>query len=578
MNRDEIMKKYTPERENLIALLHDIQDASPKAQLTGEDLAAVAVYCKVSKAEVMGTVTFYTMFSLEGRAKNIIRFCVSPACHMMGGCSAMSYIEEKLGIKTGEATKDGLFSIETASCLGVCAEAPAMMINDKVFGSLTKERIDSILADFSKSDVILDGAWDGMPEQNRVVLDGYGKINPESLDEYKGIGGFKGAEKALKNMKPEDVIAAVKESGLRGRGGAGFPTGLKWSFTAKEGNKYIVVNADEGEPGTFKDRLVMEGVPYRLIEGMIIAGYAVGSNKGYIYIRGEYYLSIARMQNAIDQCMKAGLLGKGIAGSGFDFEIEIKKGAGAYVCGEETSLIESMEGKRGNPRNKPPFPGQAGFMNEPTVVNNVETLANVPAIIVNGAEWYKKTGTEKSPGTKIYTVFGDVNHPCAVEAPMGTSLGTLIDKFAGGMKGGKKFKAALIGGAAGAIVPDMCHEMKMDYDCPCEYGGVLGSGAVLVMNEERDIFNILKSIMRFFEHESCGKCSPCRLGTRELYELAKKIDSGKGNADDWKKMQDLSYNMKLTAFCPLGQSPYMPIRTMSKYFNDEVNKKFNKGA
>lgn len=436
-----------------------------------------------------------------------------------------------------------------------------------------------ILKDLLIEDQVIkkDGVLFERPKEERIVLKGVGEIDPENIDEYKKIGGFEALEKSLLQMKPEDVINQVKESGLRGRGGAGFPTGLKWSFTAPlKGEKYIICNADEGEPGTFKDRLIMEGVPFRLIEGMIIAGYAIGASKGYIYIRGEYALSIKRIENSIKKCKEYNLLGKNILKSDFSFDIEVKKGAGAYVCGEETSLIESMEGKRGNPRNKPPFPGVKGFKDKPSVVNNVETLANVPEIINRGSEWYKKIGTPKCPGTKIYTLMGDVLYPGLIEVPMGITLKDIIFKFGGGLKEGKKFKAALIGGAAGAFVSEKQIDVKMDFDSLGEYSAVLGSGAILVLSEERNTYETLDSILQFFKHESCGKCSPCRIGTNQLSIMSKNILNGKATIKDWEKMKELSYVMKLTSFCPLGQSPYIPINSFSKYLEDDVKKILNK--
>ncbi len=415
------------------------------------------------------------------------------------------------------------------------------------------------------------------PKEERIVLKGSGEIDPENIEEYIGIGGFEALGKALFEMKPEDVVKEVKESGLRGRGGAGFPTGLKWSFTAPlQGEKYIICNADEGEPGTFKDRLIMEGVPYRLIEGMTIAGYAVGATKGFIYIRGEYDLSIKMVENAIKKCKEYNLLGKNILESNFSFDIEVRKGAGAYVCGEETALIESMEGKRGNPRNKPPFPGVKGFRQNPSVVNNVETLTNVPEIVRNGSKWYKSFGTEKCPGTKVYTLMGDILYPGLIEVPMGTTLKDIIFKYGGGLKEGKKFKAALIGGAAGAFISEKGFDVKMDFDSLGEYAAVLGSGAILVLSEDRNAVETLDSILQFFKHESCGKCSPCRIGTKQLAMNSKNILKGKATVEDWERMKELSYIMKLTSFCPLGQSPYIPINSFSKYLEDEVKKMLNK--
>ncbi|MCK4524088.1 NADH-quinone oxidoreductase subunit NuoF [candidate division WOR-3 bacterium] len=574
MERTEILNKYPKCREQLLNILHDIQNSSGNNVLTEHDLAAVAEYIGMSKVEVMGVATFYSMYSLSKRGKNVIRLCVSPACHLMRSGTILDYLKKKLNVDLAEITEDGLFTIEEAACFGICGVAPAMMINDKVYGNLNEGKIDTII-DSYKSGSIADkllykSIADKVDGETRKVIKGLGEIDPVCIDDYKKINGFKGLEKALKT-EPKEIIEIVKASGLRGRGGAGFPAGLKWSFTAPiEGKKFIICNADEGEPGTFKDRFIMEGLPMRLIEGMIIAGYAIGSHKGFIYIRGEYTLSIDNLTKAIDKCREQGILGDNILNSGFAFDIAIRKGAGAYVCGEETSLIESMEGKRGNPRNKPPFPGVEGFRALPSVVNNVETLANVPIIIAEGAEEFKKLGTEKSAGTKLFTVMGDVNKPGLVELPMGITLKELIFKYAGGIKDGKEFKAALIGGAAGCIVGDKALEMKLDYDSPIEFEGVLGSGAVLIMNKERDMKDILKSIMYFFKHESCGKCSPCRIGTKILFDISEKIASGNGEEKDLEKMKDLANNMQLTSFCPLGQSPIVPIRTVAKYFANEI--------
>jgi NADH:ubiquinone oxidoreductase subunit F (NADH-binding)/(2Fe-2S) ferredoxin len=407
--------------------------------------------------------------------------------------------------------------------------------------------------------------------QVRIVLKNSGVINPESIEEYIASDGFDGLTKAIFEMKPEDVIKIVKDSGLRGRGGAGFPTGLKWEFTYKipSDEKYVICNADEGEPGTFKDRLILEGDPYRIVEAMTIAGYAVGAKKGYIYIRGEYKLSIDRMQKAIQTAKEYGLLGDNILGSNFSFDIEVRKGAGAYICGEETALIESLEGKRGVPRIKPPYPVSQGLRNKPTVVNNVETLANIPDIVRNGAEWFRQFGTEKCPGTKVYTILGDVINAGLIEVEMGTPLREIIFQYGGGIKDGKKFKCALIGGAAGAFLGEEMLDVKMDFENLKEYKAVLGSGAILVMNESACIVDMLKSILRFFEHESCGRCTPCRVGTKRLVEIINRFANLEGSEEDIDEMVNISLVMKDTSFCPLGQSVHLPVVSAIRYFKDE---------
>jgi NADH-quinone oxidoreductase subunit F len=406
--------------------------------------------------------------------------------------------------------------------------------------------------------------------QARIVLENCGRIDPESLDEAIGAGAYEAMAKIVETrIAPADVIAEVKRSGLRGRGGAGFPTGVKWSFTAPGDVKYIVCNADEGEPGTFKDRLILEGDPHRLLEGMMIAGYAVGASKGYIYVRGEYGLSIRRLQKAIDDARRAGILGERVLESAFSFGIEIKKGAGAYVCGEETSLIESIEGKRGYPRIKPPYPGVVGLWKRPTVVNNVETLANVPPILLRGADWFRGFGTTGSPGTKVYTILGHVRNPGLIEVEMGTPLRTILDEHGGGVRDGKRFKAALVGGAAGAVIGERGLDVPMDFDGPKEYAAVLGSGAILVLDEEASVVDLLHGILRFFRHESCGQCAPCRSGTAVLVELSERIRSGRGTADDLERLVHVARAMQATSLCPLGQSPILPIQTAVDSFREE---------
>ena len=398
---------------------------------------------------------------------------------------------------------------------------------------------------------------------NDIVLENIGKYtNPESAAEYEHYGGYEALRKVV-TLKPQEVVEEVKKSGLRGRGGAGFPTGVKWSFTTSlPGEKYIICNADEGEPGTFKDRIIMEGDPHKLIEGIIIAGYAVGAQKAYIYVRGEYYTSAEMLKNALHDAGRRGYLGENILGTDFTFKIDVKTGAGSYICGEETALIESLEGKRGNPRVRPPYPGTVGLWKKPSVVNNVETLANVPSIMVKGADWYKSFGTEKSTGTKIFTVSGQVEKPGYYELPMTVTLRELIFEYCGGIKGGKKFKAALIGGAAaGAFLGEDKIDVHLNFEDLAEHGGCLGSGAVLVLDEDTRILEVLKNIMEFFKHESCGLCLPCRVGNVRILDIIGDLLEGKGDDKDCERMLKIAQVMKKTCFCPLGQSPLVPIET-----------------
>jgi len=410
-----------------------------------------------------------------------------------------------------------------------------------------------------------------LPKQKRVVLRGCGMLNPDDIEEYIAFDGYEALVKAITEYTPEDIIKIIKDSGLRGRGGAGFPTGMKWEFTAnvKKSPKYVVCNADEGEPGTFKDRLIMEGNPHLIIEGMAIAAFAIGAEKGYVYIRGEYAQSIEKLQRAIDQAKMIGFLGNDILGKGFNFDIEIVTGAGAYVCGEETALLNSMEGKRGNPRVKPPYPNTAGFNNQPTLVNNVETLANVPWIINNGADEYRKIGTESTPGTKVFTLLGSVNNTGLIEVPMGITLKEIIEIYGGGMKKGRAFKAAQTGGTSGGIIPRALWEVPMEYDSLAKVGTALGSGALLIMDDTVEIPDMLLSMMKFFRHESCGKCTPCRVGTDVLVRLLEKVVNKEASKEDVDLLLSTSEVMNKTCLCALGQSPYIPINTSIKYFHHE---------
>ncbi len=409
-------------------------------------------------------------------------------------------------------------------------------------------------------------------EQRRIVLDKAWTVNPENIDEVIAVGGYQGLEKIFsEKITPEALIDEIKQSGLRGRGGAGFPTGMKWEFTRKAAGdeKYVICNADEGEPGTFKDRLILEGDPHKLIEAMTIAAYAIGAGQGFVYIRGEYELSIERLGKAIAQAKEYGLLGRNILESGFSFELEIRKGAGAYICGEETALIESLEGKRGNPRVKPPYPVTNGLWQKPTAVNNVETLANVPAIIANGADWFRTIGTDKCPGTKVFTILGHVEYPGLVETDMGTSLREIIFGYGGGIKGGKKFKAALLGGAAGVFLPEKLLDVNLDFESLKENKAVLGSGAILVMDEGTSIPDMLFSIAKFFAHESCGQCVPCRIGTQQILQIIYRLRQGKGRQGDPETMLELAETMFKSSLCPLGQSLIMPVKSALENFKEE---------
>lgn len=415
--------------------------------------------------------------------------------------------------------------------------------------------------------------------QRRVVLANCGVINPEDIEEYIATGGYEALTKALTEMSPEAVLEEVKESKLRGRGGAGFPTGIKWEAVrrAPGDEKYVLCNADEGEPGTFKDRLIMEGDPHRLIEGMALAAYAVGARRGYIYIRGEYALSIARLRRALEAARSYGLLGEGILGTEFSFDIEVRVGAGSYVCGEETALIESLEGKRGWPRIRPPYPVSHGLFGKPTVVNNVETLANVPDIVLRGAAWFRSLGVPSCPGTKVYTLLGDVRYRGLVEVEMGTPLRTLIYELGGGLPEGKRLKAVLVGGAAGAFLPPDMLDVRMDFDSMWEAGAALGSGAIIVLAEDACVLDILGSVLRFLRHESCGQCTPCRVGTDILVKLHDRIRLGEADLSVLDRMLEVAETMQVASLCPLGQSVILPLETALKWFRKDFEEHIKHG-
>jgi len=411
-----------------------------------------------------------------------------------------------------------------------------------------------------------------LPAEKRVVLRRAGLIDPNSLEDYIIHDGYAALAKALTEMTPTSVLDVVTQSGLRGRGGAGFPTGTKWGFVAKTaGNKkYVVCNADESEPGTFKDRLILEGDPHSIIEAMALAGFAVGADEGYIYVRGEYQLAQQRLRTAIEQAREAGFLGKNIFESSFSFDIHVHSGAGAYICGEETALLESIEGRRGMPRSRPPFPTTVGLFGKPTLINNVETLANVPPIIHNGAEWYRSIGTPSSPGTKVYTILGNVNTTGLIEVPMGITLREVIAIYARGMKDGKSFKLAQTGGSSGSVIPASLQDTPMDYDSFSRAGVALGSGALLICDEDTCVVDLARVLLNFFRVESCGKCNPCRMGTQRAYEILTRISEGGGTLDDLNTLILLADNMAQLSNCGLGQTAGTPLVDVLKYFRAEV--------
>lgn len=408
-------------------------------------------------------------------------------------------------------------------------------------------------------------------KQHRLVLANCGAINPEQIEEYIAVGGYEALAKAVTAMSPEDVVEEIKKSGLRGRGGGGFPTGMKWQFAkaSVSDKKYVICNADEGDPGAFMDRSVLEGDPHKILEGMAICGYAIGADEGYIYVRAEYPLAIKRLRIAIEQAEAMGLLGDNIFGSGFNFKLHIKEGAGAFVCGEETALMASIEGKRGMPRPRPPFPAVAGLWGKPTNINNVETFGNVATIITNGADWYAGFGTEKSKGTKVFALTGKINNTGLAEVPMGITMREIIYDIGGGITGGKKFKAVQIGGPSGGCLPEAMLDLSVDYDSLIAAGAMMGSGGLVVMDEDTCMVDVAKFFLNFTQSESCGKCTPCREGTKRMLEILTRITEGQGREGDIELLEELARNIKETALCGLGQTAPNPVLSTLKYFRHE---------
>ncbi|HIZ22238.1 MAG TPA: NADH-quinone oxidoreductase subunit NuoF [Candidatus Blautia faecigallinarum] len=474
-------------------------------------------------------------------------------------------------------------------CFGLCALGPIMIVYPEgSFYSMVKEEdipeivqehllkgrvVKRLLYDETtkQEDVLPLQETNFYKKQKRVALRNCGVINPENIEEYIGTGGYEALGKVLTTMTPDDVIQTMLDSGLRGRGGAGFPTGLKWKF-AKQNDadqKYVCCNADEGDPGAFMDRSILEGDPHVVLEAMAIAGYAIGASQGYIYVRAEYPIAVKRLQIAIDQAREYGLLGKDIFSSGFDFDIELRLGAGAFVCGEETALMTSIEGHRGEPRPRPPFPALKGLFQKPTILNNVETYANVPRIILNGPEWFASMGTEKSKGTKVFALGGKIHNTGLVEIPMGTTLREIIEEIGGGIPNGKKFKAAQTGGPSGGCIPAEKMDVPIDYDNLIAIGSMMGSGGLIVMDEDTCMVDIAKFFLEFTVDESCGKCAPCRIGTRRMLEILEKITKGQGTMEDLDKLEELCEHLKSNSLCALGQTAPNPVISTLRYFRDE---------
>ncbi len=507
------------------------------------------------------------------------------------GCTSSNSqaIIEALETQIAEKGLTEEIKVIRTGCFGLCALGPIMIVypEGSFYSQVKVEDIPEIVEEhLLKGRIVTRLLYDETvtaeeikslndtkfyAKQERVALRNCGVIDPENIDEYIAYDGYQALAKCLTEYKPEDVIQVMKDSGLRGRGGGGFPTGLKWSFCAANAadQKYVVCNADEGDPGAFMDRSVLEGDPHCIIEAMAICGYAVGATEGYVYVRAEYPIAVNRLQIAIDQAKEYGLLGKNIFDSGFDFDLHIRLGAGAFVCGEETALMTSIEGNRGEPRPRPPFPAVKGLFGKPTVENNVETFANVPQIILKGADWFTSMGTEKSKGTKVFALGGKINNTGLVEVPMGTTLREVIEEIGGGIPNGKKFKAAQTGGPSGGCIPASLMDTPIDYDNLTAIGCMMGSGGLIVMDEDNCMVDIAKFFLDFTVDESCGKCTPCRVGTKRLREMLEKITDGKATLKDLDELEELCYYIKENSLCGLGQTAPNPVLATLKFFREE---------
>lgn len=516
-----------------------------------------------------------------------VLICGGTGCTSSGSVAVREAMAKELELA---GLSDEVKIVQTG-CFGLCANGPIMIIYPEgtfyshVKVDDVKEIVEEHLLKGRLVERLLHKETDeGVTEtvhslsdtkfykkQHRVALRNCGVINPESIDEYIGTDGYQALGKVLTEMKPQEVIDTILASGLRGRGGAGFPTGRKWQFAADQpaGKKYVVCNADEGDPGAFMDRSVLEGDPHAVLESMAIAGYAIGADEGYIYVRAEYPIAVQRLTIAINQAREYGLLGKDIFGTGFNFDITLRLGAGAFVCGEETALLASIEGKRGEPHPRPPFPAVKGLFGKPTIINNVETLANIAQIINKGADWFASMGTEKSKGTKVFALGGKITNTGLVEIPMGTTLREIIEDIGGGIPNGKKFKAAQTGGPSGGCIPASLIDTPIDYDNLLAIGSMMGSGGLIVMDEDNCMVDIAKFFLEFTVDESCGKCVPCRTGTRRLLEILEKITSGNGEMEDLDKLEELCNYIKSTSLCGLGQTAPNPVVSTLRYFRDE---------
>jgi len=571
----ELVGRYPVKRSALIPMMLYAQD--DLGHLGDEILEEIARRLDLNIVEVTETLAYYSMLRRKPAGRYHIQVCTNISCMLRGGNELYQHVQKRLGIGNKEVSPSGTFSLEEVECMGACTGAPALQVNYDFHEDLDPARVDAIFEQLQDGKVpkpvpVISGAvHERLPAEVPVISKRFGIPNSRAIDVYLKTGGYQALEKALKQMTPDSIIDEVKKSNLRGRGGAGFPTGMKWSFVPKDTSKpkYVLCNADESEPGTSKDRPLLELDPHQLIEGMVIAGRAIGSNQGYIYIRGEYRYLIGIVDTALEEARAGNYVGKNILGSGFDFEIFTHTGAGAYECGEESALMESLEGKRGYPRIKPPFPAVVGLYGCPTIINNVETLSTIPAVINGGGEWYAGLGTPKNGGTRLYSISGHVNRPGIYELPLGFPLRRLIDEVAGGMLGGKKLKAVIPGGSSCPLLSADEIDVAMDYDSVAKIGSMLGSGGTVIIDEDTCMVDVARRIMHFYAHESCGWCIPCREGTTWLRKMLDRFHEGGGRAEDIPLIDELSKNMLGRTFCPLGDAAALPTISIVKKWRNE---------
>ena len=572
---NELPGRYPVKRSALIPMMLYAQDQF--GFLGDEILEEIAKRLDLSMIQVTETLSYYSMLRRKPVGKYHVQVCTNISCMLRGGNEVFAHVKTRLGIENREVQKSGIFSLEEVECIGACTGAPAMQVNYDFYEDLDADKVDSILEQFEAGKIappvpVISGALHKRnPDEVVVISKRFGKPDSTKIDTYLKDGGYKALEKALKHMTPESIIEEVKKSNLRGRGGAGFPTGMKWSFVPKDSPKpkYVLCNADESEPGTSKDRPLLEMDPHQLIEGLVIAGRAINSNQGYIYIRGEYRYLFKFVDDAIAEAYAKGYLGENILGTGYNFDLCTHTGAGAYECGEESALMESLEGKRGYPRIKPPFPATVGLYGCPTVINNVETLSTVPAIINGGGEWYAGLGTPKNGGTRLYSISGHVNKPGIYELPLGYPLRKLIYEIAGGIRNGKKLKAVIPGGSSCPLLSPDEIDVAMDYDSVAKIGSMLGSGGTVIMDEDTCMVDVARRIMHFYAHESCGWCIPCREGTAWLRKMLDRFHEGYGRAEDIPLIDELSKNMLGRTFCALGDAAALPTISIVKKWRNE---------